>query len=110
MTVEKLSPNTLNNDIGLYWTRTRRVDPLGAGLPYAIGELATGIVAGTAGTIVWRNSFTDEEGVMSFEAGEWKPIAFTDVLASATIDGVAETTTSSTMFWTTSASDLGRPR
>lgn len=103
----KLDPSTKNNDVGLYWGRTRRVDPLGAGLPYAIGELATGIKAGIAGDIVWYNSLIDETSVITVEAGEWVPIACTDILSGATIDGVAETTTAGTpAFWTTTPAAL----
>lgn len=110
MTAINLDPETRNNDIGLYWTRTRRVDPAGGGLPYAIGELATGLTVGTAGTVVWYNKYTDETGVMSFEAGEWKPIAFTEILATATIDGQIENTTATNMFWTSSSANLGHKR
>lgn len=107
-TENKLDSSTRNNSVGLYWGRTRRVDPAGAGLPYAIGELATGIKATTAGDIVWYNSESDETSVISVEAGEWVPIACTDILSGATIDGVAESTTAGTLFWTTTPASLGK--
>lgn len=110
MAAKKLDPSTRNNDIGLYWSKTRRIDPLAAGLPYAVGEVATGLVAGTAGIVVYTNALTGDDDVMSFEAGEWKPIVFTDILFGATIEGIAETTTATNMFWTTTSADIGTPK
>jgi len=57
---------------------------------------------------VLRNSISGKINVVPFEAGEWKPIVFNQVLAGATIDGLAETTTVATgLFWTTSPSNIG---
>ncbi len=108
-TSKQLDPATRNNDIGLYWEKCRRVDPAGAGLPFVIGELATGLISGVANTVVVKNSISGETNVVPFEAGEWKPIVFDQVLVGATIDGVAETTTTATgMFWTTSPANIGK--
>ncbi len=109
MSTKKLDPNTRNNDIGLYWDKCRRVDPAAAGLPFTIGEVATGLISSVANTVVTENTVSGEINVVPFEAGEWKPIVFDKVLVGATIDGVAETTTVATgMFWTTSPANIGR--
>lgn len=105
---EKLNPHTPNNDVGLYWKTSRRVDPLGAGLPFEMGELATGITATLAGLLVWENEEGDAQ-VTTFEAGQWLPCAATKILVSATIDGVLETTAPATgWFWTASPLNLGK--
>lgn len=106
MTATKLDPQTPNNDVGLYWKKSRRVDPLGAGLPFTIGEVCTGMKTSTAGIVVVENSVTGLQNVLSFEAGEWQPIVYDRVLVSATIDGVLETTTATGLFWTTSPFDI----
>ena len=100
----KLDPNTRNNDTGIFWPKTRRVGTL----PYEIGELATGLVAKEAGDVVSYNELIDETNIMSFEAGEWKPIVFTKILSGATIDGQPESTTVTNMIWTTSGSTIGK--
>lgn len=98
---KKLDPNTRNNDIGLYFTKTRRVV-----VDQDFGELATWIKAGTAGDVIWYNSFSDETSIINLEAGEPAPIAATKILSAATIDGTPETTTATTLFWMTTASDI----
>ena len=103
----KLDPNTRNNDIGLYWKTSRRVDPSGGGLPWKLPELATGIIASTAGTVVWKNIEGSSE-VTPFEAGQWQPISPVEVLIGDTIDGQAETTTATGLFWTASPANMGR--
>jgi len=105
MAANKLDPQTGNNDIGLYFTRSRRVV-----VDAPFGELATWIKAGTAGVVVYRNSLTGEEGLWNLEAGETAPIACTKILASATIDGLSETTTAGNMFWATSGKVVGKAR
>ena len=110
MSADKLDPNTRNNDIGLYWGKTRRVDPLAGGLPYVIGEITSGIKAGTAGDVVWKNSVNGEEGIISLEAGEWVPILCDEILSGATIDGRAETTTATNMIWTAAPSNVGKKK
>jgi hypothetical protein len=102
---QKLDPSTRNNDIGLYWNKSRKVDPSGAGLPYRIPDFATGISVSTAGTVVWVN-WAGESQITSFEAGEWKPLAAKEILLGDTIDGVAETTTATGLYWTTSPANL----
>jgi len=104
---EQLNPSTPNNDVGLYWKTSRRVDPLAAGLPFKIGQLATGILAGLAGTVIWKNEEGSAE-ITQFEAGQWLPCATTEILVGATIDGVAETTTATNLFWTASPLNLGK--
>jgi hypothetical protein len=107
MTTNKLDPNTPNNDVGLYWRKSRRVDPLAAGLPFTIGEMASGIKCSVAGTVVIENTVNSEINIVALEAGEWVPIMFDKVLSGATIDGVAETTTATGLFWTTTPLGVG---
>jgi len=108
MTESKLDPSTPNDRIGLYYFKSRRVDPLGAGLPFRIPEQATWIQCTTAGTLVWKNA-NEEAQISSFEAGEAKPLAAVEILAGATIDGVAETTTPTTgWFWITTPFNIGK--
>ena len=100
----KLDTSTPNNEVGLYWKSSRRVKAL----PAEIGELATGIIATTAGLLVWENE-EGEAQVTPFEAGQWLPCATGKVLSSATIDGTLETTTPTTgWFWTTSPLNIGK--
>jgi len=103
MSSDKLNTITPNNEIGLFFTKARRVV-----VGQDFKEMALWIQAGTAGTIVWYNEEISEYGVLSFEAGESKPIACTKIVSSAVIDGVTETTTSGNMFWMTSAQRIGR--
>jgi hypothetical protein len=103
----KLDPNTPNNDVGLYWKTCRRVDPAGGGLPWTIPEFATGIIATLAGTVVWNNA-DGESQVTPFEAGQWCPIPATEILSGATIDGQAETTTATGLFWTATPGNIGK--
>lgn len=101
---EKLSPSTPNNDVGLYWKTSRRVKTL----PAEIGELATGIIATTAGLLVWENE-EGEAQVTPFEAGQWQPCAAVKILTSATIDGTLETTAPTTgWLWTASPLNIGK--
>jgi hypothetical protein len=103
MTV-KLDKSTANNDVGLYWKTSRRVKAL----PAEIGELATGILATAAGTLVWENE-EGEAQVTIFEAGQWLPCAAVKILSSATIDGTLETTLPITgWLWTASPLNLGK--
>ena len=105
---KRLDPNTRNNDVGLYFNQSRRVDPAAAGLPQNIPDYSTGIRVGIAGTVVWENWSGDPQ-ISIFEAGEWLPLAARAILASATIDGQVETTTvgiETGMLWTASPADL----
>lgn len=107
---EKLNPSTPNNDIGLYFKTSRRVDPAGVGLPWEVPELATGILATLAGVVVWNNA-EDESQITPFEAGQWLPILASKILSSATIDGNVETTTptlATKLFWTTTPLNVGK--
>ena len=108
MSEHKLDADSLNNDIGLYWEKCRRVAPSGAPLPFTVGEIATGMIATTAGVVVTRNTISGINNIVPFEAGEWKPIVYDQVLASATIDGVLETTTASGLYWTTSPAKVAK--
>ena len=102
MTASKLSSAIPNNEVGVYFTKSRRVV-----VGTSFGELATWIKSGSAGLVVWHNSYTDEYGVWELESGEVAPIACTSIVTSATIDGVLETTTATNMLWATCAGNLG---
>jgi len=104
MGAKKLDPDVINNAIGLYITRSRRVV-----LDTDFGELATWLKCTTAGTVVWYNENTDETGVWEFEAGEGWPIGCTQILTNAIIDGSPESTTATGILWGVSGTDLGRP-
>lgn len=97
----KLDPATKNNDIGLYFRRTRR-----ATIDVPFGETATWIKAQLSGDIVWINSQNTENGVINAEAGEMIPIVCTEIVTSATVAGVLETTTASGFFYAVTPTDL----
>ncbi len=99
----KLDPNTRNNDIGLYFGRSRRVV-----LDEQFGEMASWIKAGTAGDVVWKNSLNGEIGIISFEAGEALPIFCDEILTGATIDGTPESTSAGTLIWIATPARLGK--
>jgi hypothetical protein len=99
----KFDPATRNNDTGLYFTKTRR-----ATVDVDHGELATWMQVSTAGLVVWENAYSGENGVISFEAGESKPIPHTKILSSGTVDGVLETTTAGGFFWMTTAASMDK--
>lgn len=98
----KLDPNTRNNDIGLYFGKTRRVV-----VDTPFGEMASWIKAGTAGDIIWHNSRSGETGIWNVEAGESFPVACDEILSAATIEGTPETTTAANIFWASTPSSLG---
>lgn len=102
MSVGKLDPNTRNNDIGLYFGRSRRVV-----VDTPFGEMASWIKAGTAGDVIWYNSRTRETGIWNFEAGETAPIICDQILSSATIDGTPETTGAGNLIWAATPSKVG---
>jgi len=105
MAANKPDLNTPNNDVGLYIGKSRR--RVTAGALIQLPEFANWLKPATAGTIVWKNSLTDETSVTDFEAGEMLPIVCDQILVSATIDGVLETTTNPlTFLWMTSASAI----
>lgn len=101
----KLDPNTRNNDVGLYFGRTRRVT-----LDTKFGEVASWIKAGAAGDVVWKNSISGEIGIWNLEAGESAPIACDEILTGATIDGTPETTGATNILWASTPSNLGTVR
>lgn len=103
MSALKFNPMTPNNEVGVYFVKSRRVT---VGTPF--GEMATWIKAGTAGSIVYYNSKLDETSVINAEAGEILPIVCDEILTSATIDGSPESTTSSGMFWITTPQQLDK--
>jgi hypothetical protein len=102
MSADKFNSQTPNNEVGLTFTKTRRVI-----IGNDFGEMATWIKAGNAGDIVWYNSELDEYGIWNLEAGETVPVACTKIVATATIDGNLETTTASNIFWATSSARIG---
>ena len=103
MGAEKLNTASPNNELGLYFTRSRRVV-----VGTAFGEMATCIKCSVAGVVVWSNSETGEIGVWSLEAGEFFPVICDKILVSGTVGGVVETTTATGMFWATAASNVGK--
>lgn len=101
MAIPKFNRMTPNNEVGIQFTKCRRVT-----VDVSFGEFATWVKATTAGTIVYHNSSYDESNVISVEAGETIPIFCDQVLTGATIDGVPETTTATGMFWITTVQQL----
>lgn len=95
-----------NNEIGLTFTRSRRVV-----VDTSFGEMATWIklsLSGTPGVVVWYNEETGEYGVWDLDIGELFPVACTKIVTSATIDGSLETTTAVGMFWGTNSPRIGK--
>jgi len=101
MTVGKLDINTRNNDIGLYFGKSRRVV-----VDTNFGEMASWIKAGTAGNVIWKNTITGETNLWNLEAGETFPCCCDIILSTATIDGTPETTTSTGMMWASTPSTV----
>jgi len=101
MSAFKFNPMTPNNEIGIYFVKSR---PVVIDIPF--GEMATWIKIGTAGTIVWYNSELDETSVIVAELGEILPLVCDQILSSATIDGTPYTTTSSGMYWVSTSQQL----
>jgi len=103
MGVHQFDPLTANNEIGVYWGKSRRVT-----VDIAFGEVATWIKSTTAGIIVWENGENGEVSVIEVEAGESLPLVCTRILSGATIDGTPETTTATGMFWITTPQQIGK--
>lgn len=99
----KFNPTTCNNEVGVYFVKSRRVV---IGTPF--GEMASWIKSLQPGTIVFYNSLLDETSVIETEAGEALPIVCDKILTSATIDGSLETTTVVNMFWITTPQQLSK--
>ena len=102
MTARKLDPKTRNNDIGLYFGRSRRVV-----IDQTFGEMASWIKANVGGDIVWKNSITGEIGIWNLEDGEAAPIVCDMILTSGTVGGTLETTSATGMLWASTPADLG---
>jgi len=105
MTSDKFNSKIPNNEVGLYFTRSRRVV---VGTKFS--EIATWIKAGTAGDVVWYNSELDEYGIWTLEAGEVAPIACDTIVASHVIDGILETTTATGLQWATCSPRIGKEK
>lgn len=101
MAAKKFNTMTPNNEIGVYFVKSRRVT-----VDTEFGEMATWIKSTTAGDIVWQNTELDEISVITVEAGEILPIVCNKIITSATIDSVLETTTATGMFWITTPQQL----
>ena len=95
MTAKKITSDTQNVDMGVFLAKTRRVKTL----PYLVGEMATMLKSVDGGDIITFNSITGETNIWNLEAGEILLTLFDQVLAGATIDGVAELTGSTVMLW-----------
>ncbi len=107
MTANTLNPDTPNIEMGIVFSRSGKVP---AAFDTHLGELATGMKAAVAGTVVYKNDFTDEVGAWNFEAGEYYPIAFSRILAGpVTIRGIAYSTTLATdqIWWSAASQVLG---
>lgn len=100
--------NTQNEHIGLYIGKSRKIIFTVLGGIIQLPEFANWLKPTVASTIVWKNSKTDETSVSEFEAGEMLPIVCDQILVSATIDGVLESTTPDplTIYWMTSAAGV----
>ena len=94
MALKKFNPMTPNNEIGVNFGKSRRVV-----VDTAFGEMATWIKATTAGDVIWSNSEGGEVNIINFTAGEKLPLVCDQILSAATIDGSAETTTATGLFW-----------
>ena len=101
MTATKIDPYKANRERGLYISRSRRVV-----IDTNWGEQSSFIQTLSAGTVVWKNSFTGEVGISSGEAGQFLPLCATEILTTATIDGNVENTTSLSMIWYATADNL----
>lgn len=96
MAAKKFSPFTANNEIGLYFAKSRRVV-----LDTPFDELATWIKASVGGDIVWYNSELGETSIITIATGELLPLVCDQILTGATIDGTPETTSATGMYWMT---------
>lgn len=101
MTIPKFNRLTANNEVGVQFVKSRRVI-----VGTSFGEFATWIKATTAGVIVSYNSSYDDHNVIEVEAGETVPIVCDKIVTGATIDGNAEVTTATGMFWMTTLQQL----
>lgn len=101
MVAKKFNPLTPNNEIGIYFVKSR---PVTIDIPF--GEVATWIKNGTAGIIVYYNSEIDETSVIAAEEGETLPIVCDKIVSNATIDGIPYTTTTTGMYWITTPQHL----
>jgi hypothetical protein len=101
MSEARLDPKTRNNDVGLYFRRSRRVV-----VDAPFGELATWIKSIDGGDVIWKNTKSGETNIWNFEAGETIPLTCDIILSGATIAGTPETTASANMIWASSPADL----
>jgi hypothetical protein len=98
----KLDPNSQNNEIGIFFRKSRKVT-----IGTQFGELASFIKAKQEGDVVWKNNITGEVNVWNFEAGETYPLVCDEILVSATIDSVLYTTAPTDLFWASTPANVG---
>lgn len=95
MTAQKLDPNTQNIDTGLFMAKSRRVV-----VGTSFGEMASWVKSVDGGDVVWQNTQTEEINIWNCEAGEIIPARCNIILAGpVSIDGVPESTSSTTLLW-----------
>jgi len=103
MAAKKFNPVTPNNEVGVYFIKSRAVT---VDVPF--GETACWIKSTVGGVIVFKNSVLGEVSVIGTEAGEAIPIVCDEIVSSATIDGTLYTTTATGMYWITVPQQLTR--
>ena len=102
MTLNKLDPNTTNNDIGFYSVTGRRVvkDTL-----FAQG-VATFIQALQEGYVVWRSP-RGENNLSYFQAGETRGLVCDMIIAAGKVDGADEITEPTDLLYFNTPANVG---
>jgi hypothetical protein len=99
-----LDPNIPNIDTGIFMTKSR---PLNfSGTDVVLPEMATYLKSAGGGTIIWENTNTGEIGSWNCEAGETFFGRFNKLLATATIDTIAETMANGLYYWAVTGANL----
>lgn len=107
MALQQFDITTPNNDIGLYMGKTRKLTWAGADI--TLPEMATWLKVENGGEVIWKNTITGEVGIWVFGDLETAPIVFNKILASATIDGSAETTNvTGSIYWAASMASVAK--
>lgn len=97
----KLDPKSQNNEIGIFFRKSRKVT-----IGQQFGELASFIKAKQAGDVVWKNNITAEVSIWTFEAGETFPLVCDEILSGATIDGTPYTTAPTDLYWASTPANV----
>lgn len=95
MSAPALSDKKQTEEMGVILTRTRRIAFTGT-VNIVFPTLQTYIYSVSGGDVVLRNSAAPETNILILAPGEFKFIAFHEILVNANIDGVLETTAAGT--------------